>query len=67
VQSVNGHPFTGMFLEGDHGIIRMSLAGKPTISTKDPTKNLMVPAIGLKFLRDGMESANIVGINTVAG
>lgn len=50
------HPFTGLFESGaDYGFIRMSMAGAPA---KDKT----TPGIGLKFLRDGMDSANLVAM-----
>jgi hypothetical protein len=33
IPSGNSHPFTGMFRGADYGIMRMSLATKPTISS----------------------------------
>ena len=67
VPSGNSHPFTGMFRGADYGIMRMSLATKPTISVTDTTKNNLVPAIGLKLLRSGVESANVVLIGSRDG
>ena len=54
------HPFTGMFRGADYGIMRMSLA-------TEPSDNNLVPGIGLKFLRSGVESANVVVMNSVEG
>jgi hypothetical protein len=56
------HPFTGIFKNGDHGVVRMSCATKPDIAVKNLT-----PGIGLKFLRDGAESASLVSMFSVAG
>ena len=54
-------PFTGLFESGaDYGLIRLSLASKPS-STH------MTPGFGLKFLRDGIDSANLVAMYRVAG
>ena len=63
----DSHPFTGMFRGADYGIMRMSLAGKPTISSTEPSDNDLVPGIGIKFLRSGVESANVLLMNSVEG
>lgn len=55
------HPFTGLFEGSDHGYIRMSLAKNPKKGTNT------VPGFGLKFLRDGMDSANLVAMYSVDG
>jgi len=55
-----GHPYTGIFQGSTRGIVRLSLALKP-----EETKT--VPGMGLKFLRDGIDSANLVAMQTVVG
>lgn len=50
------HPFTGLFKGANHGILRLSSATKPELGTDSP----LFPSIGLKFLRDGIDSANLV-------
>ena len=67
IPSGNSHPFTGMFRGADYGIMRMSLAKKPTISSTSPSDNDLIPGIGIKFLRSGVESANVVVMNSVEG
>ena len=56
------HPYTGLFRGADHGIVRLSLAKEP--DTDDLTT---VPGLGLKFLRDGMDSANLVAMFSLDG
>jgi len=56
VQSGN-HPFTGLWSEADVGIVRMSVASKP-----DYDNQLLAPGIGLKFLRDKIDSASLVSM-----
>ena len=46
----------------DHGIIRMSLATEP-----DPDVKKTVPGMGLKFLRDGIDSGNLVAMFSLQG
>jgi hypothetical protein len=54
-------PFTGLFKSGaDYGLIRLSLAGKASTTH-------MTPGFGLKFLRDGIDSANLVAMYRLAG
>jgi len=55
------HPFTGIFEGADYGIVRFSAASKP-----DPKSNF-TPGLGLKFLRDGKNSVNLVAMNSVDG
>jgi len=61
-RSVGDHGYTGVFTGTQHAIIRMSLAGKP-----DPEKMNTKPGIGLKFLRDGVASGNMVAMLSVDG
>ena len=54
--------YTGVFQGADHGIIRLSTA-TPTL----PVNKQMTPGMGVKFLRDGIDSANLVGMYSVDG
>jgi len=54
------HPFTGLFAESTHGMLRLSLA-------IDLSLGPFTPGIGVKLLRDGMPSANFVAMNNVDG
>ena len=45
--STGDHPYTGIFKGGDAGIVRAS-SGLPV----DEAKAEMVPAVGIKLLRD---------------
>ena len=56
------HKFTGIFKGAEHGLIRMSSAAKPA-SGGQP----LAPGFGLKFLRDGVDSANLVAMYGVNG
>lgn len=56
------HPFTGVFKGGDHGVVRLSFAAKP-----DPKVLNTTPGMGLKFLRDGIDSVNLVAMYSVDG
>ena len=56
------HPYTGLFMGADHGIVRLSLAKEP-----DEDELTTVPGMGLKFLRDGMDSANLVAMEGLDG
>lgn len=47
----------------DYGLIRLSSAAAPTADGSQP----LAPGLGLKFLRDGMDSANLVAMYGVAG
>ena len=55
-----GHPFTGLFKGGEAGIARFSSA-----AANDPLEPGMAPAIGLKLLRDGVDSGNFVAMNSL--
>jgi len=53
--SSGDHPYTGIFAFGaDQGIIRLSFAVQPYADGS------IAPGMGLKFLRDGIDSANLV-------
>jgi hypothetical protein len=56
------HPYTGIFKGADAGYVRMSSA-KP-VSAKHHS---MTPGMGVKFLRDGVDSANFVAMFSVDG
>ena len=59
---LGGHPYTGIFQGASHGIARLSLAQEPS-----PPAPGTAPGMGLKFLRDGVDSANLVAMFDVAG
>jgi len=52
--------FTGMFQKADYGLIRLSAATKPTSAS-------FAPGFGLKFMRNGHDSANLVAMYGVDG
>lgn len=54
--------YTGIFEGADYGFIRMSAAAEP-----DPSVKNLAPGFGLKFLRDGIDSANLVAMYSVDG
>jgi len=54
--------WTTLFTGSQHVIIRMSLAKQP-----DPQQLQTAPGIGLKFLRDGVASGNMVAMFSVDG
>lgn len=56
------HSYTGMFTGSDYGYVRMSIAA-PT-DTKTPN---LKPGMGVKLLRDGVDSANFVAMYGVDG
>lgn len=61
--STGDHPYTGIFKGASSGIIRLSSAAKPTADNKSP----LTPGMGLKFLRDGIDSANLVSMFDLVG
>lgn len=65
----NNEQYTGIFEGADYGIIRLSVAKKPDTSKNTATgaKNNFTPGFGLKFLRDGQQSANLVAMYSVDG
>lgn len=58
-----GNSYTGMFKGANHGLIRLSSAAEPTLDGSQP----LAPGFGLKFLRDGQDSANLVAMYGVNG
>ena len=53
--------FTGLFRKSDYGLIRLASASQPDEGAgKNSIDSSFVPGIGLKFLRDGVPSGNIV-------
>jgi hypothetical protein len=59
--SSGAHPFTGVWEGAQHGLVRLSSAAEP--SSSQP----LAPGLGLKFLRDGVDSADLVAMYSVAG
>ena len=57
-----GHSYSGIFTGATKGIVRFSLAKEPS----PPALNT-APGMGLKFLRDGVDSANLVAMYSVNG
>lgn len=56
-----GNPYSGIFKGANHGLVRFSSAAGPSKSQP------LAPGLGLKFLRDGTDSANLVSMWSVAG
>jgi len=61
-KNLGGHPFTGIFEGASQGIVRFSLAKEPDTSALNTA-----PGMGLKMLRNGMDSANLVAMYSVDG
>ena len=63
------HPYTGIFKGAQHGFVRMSHTVRPNPHIPSFILPSMVPrpGIGLKFLRDGKDSANVVAVFSVRG
>jgi len=60
--STDDHPYTGLFRGAAHGIARLSLAAEPSADEQNTA-----PGIAVKFLRDGVDSANFVAMFGVDG
>ena len=58
-------PYTGMFAAAEYGYIRLSSAAHP--ATSGLITQPLAPGMGLKWLRDGMDSANLVAMFSVNG
>jgi len=56
------HPYTGLFKGAQYGVVRLSMAAEPSADVLNTT-----PGIGLKFLRDGIDSSNLVAMFGVDG
>ena len=61
-RSVGDHGYSGVFTGSQNVIIRMSLASQP-----DPDELKTTPGIAIKFLRDGVDSGNMVAMFSVDG
>ncbi|KAL6052660.1 hypothetical protein QOT17_018455 [Balamuthia mandrillaris] len=62
-KSIGNHNYTGLFQGADYGVIRLSAAAKPDPSSSHP----LAPGMALKFLRDGVPSANFVAMFALTG
>ena len=62
-RDIGGHPYTGVFKGAKHGIARLSHAQYADNSSR----TLPAPGMGLKFLRSGHDSANLLAMFSVAG
>jgi hypothetical protein len=60
--SVGNHNYTGIFKGCDKVLLRLSVAKKP--ETKPPG---VAPGIALKFIRDGVPSANVFAMYSLEG
>lgn len=62
VPAENNLGLTGIFEGADYGIIRMSCGAQPDETKKNASQaqGNFAPGFGLKFLRDGVKSANLV-------
>ena len=65
-EDLGNHPYTGMFKGADTGFIRLNVVG-PVNENVDAPGPKMTPAISLKFLRDGMDSGNVVANQSFRG
>ena len=61
-KDLGGHPYTRLFKGTNEGFARLSSATNP-----NPDTLRMVPAMAVKFLRDGMDSANIFAQHIAPG
>ena len=61
----SGSNFSGMFSKADYGLVRLSSAAQPSTSWLNAQP--LVPGMGLKWLRDGSDSANLVSMYSVEG
>jgi hypothetical protein len=60
--SNGSHPYTGVFKGTDQAYARLSFAKEPS-----PKSLNTAPGMGLKFLRDGIDSGNMVAMISVDG
>lgn len=56
------HSYTGIFQGASYGLARLSLAKEPSVD-----ELTTAPGMGLKFLRNGTDSANLVAMYSVNG
>ena len=75
-RDLGGHDYSGIFKGAQHGLARWvsvsstTSASFPRLSLAlepDTSKLNTAPGMGLKFLRDGMDSANLVAMYSVDG
>lgn len=68
-----GHNYTGLFKGGDSGYVRLTSTNVvvgPLETAQPPFSNVpgkMMPAMALKFLRDGEDSGNTFGVLDLEG
>ena len=69
VPTANSEGYTGIFKGGDFGIMRLSSGGAYDITKSTPqgANGNFVPAVGLKFLRNNVPSANIFFMYSIDG
>lgn len=60
--ALKDQPYTGMFKGSKHGVMRIS---DTTATTPEVQKT--VPGFGMKLLRDGMSSANVLAMFSFDG
>ena len=60
--SYGNHPFTGVLRGADYGILRIS-----EVADVNPEAGMSSPSMGLKFLRDGIDSANCFSLHAFEG
>lgn len=63
--SVGDHGYTGVFEGGDTGFVRLSSVNSVDLNPDD--EFVMKPSMGLKFLRDGVDSANALANMNIPG
>ena len=64
-RSKGSHPYTGIFRGANHGIMRLSYIARP--NPLKPVGFNPRPSMALKFLRDGMDAANLVAMFSLNG
>ena len=63
-----GHPYTGIFKGGaKHGIVRLGHSLVPRPGKATDTVGNPRPGMGLKLLRDGRDSANVLAVISLSG
>jgi len=67
--SEGNHPYTGVFKGAKNVLVRVSVAKSYSTKDKSPKGGAsnFTPGMGMKFLRDGVESANLVAMEAVYG
>ncbi len=64
----NKEGYTGIFEGASYGLLRLSSALRPDTTKKENAKGANFgPGMALKFLRDGVHSANLVAMYSVEG